>query len=53
MSLQKKMDAIMAEANRRAGLNEDLLMNPQEASAASSPVEYYVPGKGFMKPPGG
>lgn len=52
-SLQKKMDAIMAEANRRAGLNEDLLMNPQEAGAASSPVEYYVPGKGFMKPPGG
>ena len=51
--LQKKMSAIMAEANRRAGLDEDLLMNPQEASAASSPVEYYVPGKGFMKPPGG
>jgi len=51
--LQNKMSAIMAEANRRAGLNEDLLMNPQEASAASSPVEYYVPGKGFMKPPGG
>lgn len=52
-TLQKRMSAIMADANRRAGLNEDLLMNPQDAATASSPVEYYVPGKGFMKPPGG
>lgn len=49
--LQKKMDAIMTEANRRAGLLEG--MAPEDVTTTSTAIEYYVPGKGLMKSPGG
>ena len=49
--LQKKMDAIMTEANRRAGLLEG--MAAQDVTAASEGVLKYVPGKGFINSSGG
>lgn len=49
--LQKKMDAIMAEANKRAGLIEG--MAAEDVTAASEGVLKYVPGRGFVNSSGG